>query len=367
MADKKKFLDLNGLGYAIRKMDNKKADLESPAFTGTPTINNKPIITNGMNDDNILIQSAGKDANLSLVSTNANVSIFGGQQVLVDSVGNIALHTSGQGMATYNGSKIMTEANMDTKLNEELDTRLDEMLGDKIEEQITTTIGDKLDEKADIESPVFTGTPTTPAPAKGDKSLQIANTKWVDDNYIGKQGDATVNGSLTVIGNKYPLLTLKSSSPTSSGYLMNIQGNLMFGDCSSNSASRQYYGRMVPALNKAIVGAVSIGYNPKDNATYQKSTDYGLKFDIDVAGTASATPSIQHQSGSFFVGVNGAYIGYSGSVSQPLNYDTQIYQILDSHNIATNEYIASLEQRIAALEAKLAALDSTEATEPEGE
>lgn len=32
----KKYLDLNGLGYAIRKMDEKKADLESPVFTGTP-------------------------------------------------------------------------------------------------------------------------------------------------------------------------------------------------------------------------------------------------------------------------------------------------------------------------------------------
>ncbi|CAJ0592318.1 unnamed protein product [Cylicocyclus nassatus] len=33
----KKYLDLNGLGYTIRKMDSKKADVESPALTGTPT------------------------------------------------------------------------------------------------------------------------------------------------------------------------------------------------------------------------------------------------------------------------------------------------------------------------------------------
>lgn len=33
---KKKYLDLNGLGYAIRKMDEKKANIESPVFTGTP-------------------------------------------------------------------------------------------------------------------------------------------------------------------------------------------------------------------------------------------------------------------------------------------------------------------------------------------
>lgn len=45
MADTKKYLDLNGLGYAIRKMDAKKANVESPAFTGTPTINEKEIAT----------------------------------------------------------------------------------------------------------------------------------------------------------------------------------------------------------------------------------------------------------------------------------------------------------------------------------
>lgn len=207
-----------------------------------------------------------------------------------------------------------------------------------------------LNEKADIESPKFTGTPTVPTAALNDTSLQIANTKWVKDNYIGKQGDATVNGTLTVIGKNYPLLTLKSSSSSTTGYLMNIQGNLMFGDCSSNNPSRQYYGRMVPALNKAIVGAVSIGYNPKDNANYQRSTDYGIKFDIDVANPSSATPVIQYQSASFFVGVNGGYVGYSGNVSQALNYDTQIYRILDSNNIKTDEYIKSLEDRIAALE-----------------
>lgn len=45
MADNKKYLDLNGLSYAIRKMDNKKADIESPVFTGTPKINDEKIAT----------------------------------------------------------------------------------------------------------------------------------------------------------------------------------------------------------------------------------------------------------------------------------------------------------------------------------
>lgn len=207
--------------------------------------------------------------------------------------------------------------------------------------------------KADLESPVFTGTPTVPTSVKGDKSLQIANTQWVDNNYVGKEGDATINGTLTVIGKNYPLLTLKSSSPSTTGYLMNIQGNLMFGDCTSNNPSRQYYGRMVPALGKAVVGAVAIGYNPKDNANYQKTTDYGIKIDVDIASATSATPTIERQCASFFVGVNGGYIGYSENVSKAVDYNTQVYRILDSNNIKTNEYIASLEQRIVELESKL--------------
>lgn len=137
----------------------------------------------------------------------------------------------------------------------------------------------------------------------------------------------------------------------------------MFGDCTSNNASRQYYGRAVPVLNKAIVGAVAIGYNPKDEKIYKTTTDYGIKFDVDVAASTSATPTIQHQSGSFFVGVNGAYIGYSGSVNKPLDYSTQIYRVLDSNSIKTDEYIASLEQRIADLEEKIEALVPQEDTE----
>lgn len=177
MAETKKYLDLNGLGYAIRKMDAKKADIESPAFTGTPTINDKKILTNNSLDDNIILQATEKDQNVSLVATNGNLSLFSGKQVLLDSVGNIALHTSGSGVATYNGEEIATTNTVSDLLDSELDTRLDEVLGDKIGDAIEETVGDRLDEKADINSPVFTGTPTTPAPEQGDKSLQIANTK----------------------------------------------------------------------------------------------------------------------------------------------------------------------------------------------
>lgn len=177
MAETKKYLDLNGLGYAIRKMDAKKADIESPAFTGTPTINDKKILTNSSLDDNIILQTTEKDESISLVASNGNLSLFGSEQISLDSVGDITLRTSGNGTVTYNGTEIATTNTVSTLLDDELDTRLDEVLSDKIGDAIEETVGDRLDEKADIESPVFTGTPTTPAPANGDKSLQIANTK----------------------------------------------------------------------------------------------------------------------------------------------------------------------------------------------
>lgn len=37
MADKRKYLSLDGLQHYHEKIDNKKADIESPEFTGTPT------------------------------------------------------------------------------------------------------------------------------------------------------------------------------------------------------------------------------------------------------------------------------------------------------------------------------------------
>lgn len=210
-----------------------------------------------------------------------------------------------------------------------------------------------LAKKANIDSPEFIGKPLVPTPPLDDVSLQIANTKWVNNNYIGKKGDATINGSLTVIGSKYPLLTLKSST-TSTGYLMSIQGNLMFGDCTSNNPSRQYYGRMVPILNQAIVGAVAIGYNPKDEKNYKTTTDYGIKIDLDIANATSVTPAILRQCGSLFVGINGGFISYSGNINKAVDPNTQVYNILDSNNIKQDEYIKSLEQRIIALEAEIA-------------
>ena len=50
MADNKKYLDLNNLGYVIRKINSKKANIESPDFTGTPTA---PTVSTSWRDNKI--------------------------------------------------------------------------------------------------------------------------------------------------------------------------------------------------------------------------------------------------------------------------------------------------------------------------
>lgn len=63
MADNnKKYLDLNGLGYTIRKIDSKKANIESPNFMGTPKINGSAI---ALKEDLIGIKG---DRGLSILS-----------------------------------------------------------------------------------------------------------------------------------------------------------------------------------------------------------------------------------------------------------------------------------------------------------
>lgn len=61
MAENKKYLDLNGLKYAVRKMDAKKADIESPDFSGTPTINGEEIATKADIPGNYVVNSSEND------------------------------------------------------------------------------------------------------------------------------------------------------------------------------------------------------------------------------------------------------------------------------------------------------------------
>lgn len=195
-------------------------------------------------------------------------------------------------------------------------------------------------------------------------SLATADT-YVDKNivfnfdsdaYVLKSGD-TMTGPLKFNTTQVPILDLHLNKAANNVYTMTTNGSLFIGDATSSDGARVYYARKVNTwTNLACLGAVSIGYNPLEQSHWQTSTDYGIKFDVNVASSNSGpTPSSLRQIASFHVGANGAVVGYSGSVSKPVG--DNVFQVIDSNNISKNEYIVSLEQRIAALEAKITALE----------
>lgn len=218
----------------------------------------------------------------------------------------------------------------------------------------------KLDnKKANVESPNFLGTPTAPTANKGTKDNTIASTKFVQnavDDYVLKAGD-TMTGQLKFIVSKLPILDLQMSKSASNAYTLTTNGSLFIGDATSINGARVYYCRKVNNLQAAILASVSVGYNPLDNAIWQTTKDYGIKFDVNVATDTTPQPSAIRQSASFYVGVNGAVVGYSGSASKAIDKDC-IYKVLDSNNISQNEYIKALENRIAVLEEKIKSMEA---------
>lgn len=224
----------------------------------------------------------------------------------------------------------------------------------------------KIDaKKANIESPAFTGTPFVPTAPAGTKNTQIANTKFVNDNFILKTGD-TMTGALKFNTSARPILDLHlSGTNLSNVYSLTTNGSLYIGDATSTGGARVYFARNIDKLNTALLTGVSIGYNPKDQVNWSSTSDYGIKFDVNIAkSNLNAIESAQFQAASFFVGLKGAYVGYSGDHRTALSSD-KVYRILDSNCIKQDEYIKSLEQRIADLEAEIAILNPKEGLEGE--
>ena len=75
MADNKKYLDFNGLGYIIRKINSQKASIESPDFTGTPTA---PTVSTSWRDNKIATTKFVHDVmdEIALNAKNAAQVIF---------------------------------------------------------------------------------------------------------------------------------------------------------------------------------------------------------------------------------------------------------------------------------------------------
>lgn len=143
-----------------------KAPISSPALTGTPTA---PTATEGTNTTQV--------ATTAFVST----AVSG----LIDS----------------------SPATLDT-LNE-----LAAALGD--DPNFATTVSTSIGNKANIDSPTFTGTPFAPTPSAANNTTQIATTA-----YVKSQGYTTNTGTVTSVGITVPTgISITGSPITTSGTL----------------------------------------------------------------------------------------------------------------------------------------------------
>lgn len=87
------------------------------------------------------------------------------------------------------------------------------------------TVFDNLSLKADIASPSFTGTPTAPTPTNGDSSMQIANTKFVNDAISSAISGATVYLGSWDTTNATDYSSLNSFRPIKKGGYFRVSGS----------------------------------------------------------------------------------------------------------------------------------------------
>lgn len=73
-------------------------------------------------------------------------------------------------------------------------------------DDLSTTVQVAMEEKADLESPAFTGEPTAPTPVEGDSSTKIATTEFVQN---ALQSGAGESGTTVVVSDTDPGDTLK--------------------------------------------------------------------------------------------------------------------------------------------------------------
>lgn len=93
MAENNKYLNLNGLKYFARKLDDKKANIESPDFTGTPMINGEEIATKadinlsdlkGEKGDKPIITAEAEDVTDDAGTTGVHTSFYADNENLTD-------------------------------------------------------------------------------------------------------------------------------------------------------------------------------------------------------------------------------------------------------------------------------------------
>lgn len=169
-------VSLDNLDEAGQKKFDDKADLESPTFTGNPKA---PTQARGTHDDTLANTSFVADAIAALVDSAP--STLDTLQELAAALGN------DPNFATTIMNMLASKANTD--LN-----------------NLTSAGQKKFDDKANVNSPNFTGTPTVPTAGANTSNGQIASTQFVHD---------VVNASGKGVPGKERIdLTLQSSGAT---------------------------------------------------------------------------------------------------------------------------------------------------------
>lgn len=168
------FLDENGLLYfsgLIKAELNKKANTADLATTSA----------------NGLMSSADK-TKLDGIETGAQVNIINririgtGAPLTVSNDGTIFIPIDGTMYGNQQGDSLVTDGTLTSRLNG---------LGAGLSQDIS--------QKANINSPEFTGTPTAPTPTSGDNSTKIATTAFVQGAISGLQ--TAINNGIQTINN----------------------------------------------------------------------------------------------------------------------------------------------------------------------
>lgn len=172
--------------------------------------------------------------------------------------------------------------------------------------EYTTLIKTALDDKADLDSPVLTGTPTAPTPTAGDNSTRVATTAFVNTkagNYLPLTG-GSITGNLSVSGT----ITGDVTGDVTGNVNGNVTGNVT-GTASGN----------LPLSGGTLTGGLYI--NP--DTTSGKGgvvgrTDSGIRLAAEAFGTGSAGAYIDLY-GRSYSGNAGTFVICANSASGAKN------------------------------------------------
>lgn len=174
-----------------------KADLVSPAFSGTPTTPTPAIGSNNLSVANTSYVKQTDDQTRLYVDSEIS-SLANSLSAL--STANLALKAN-LNSPVFIGKPLLTDNPGAASDSQELTTT------SWVRAHVVGALSASnslLDLKANIDGPIFTGVPQAPTPSINSDSLQIANTAWVRDIFDVFAQNATWQGSRKFVSTRNP-------------------------------------------------------------------------------------------------------------------------------------------------------------------